>query len=159
MSITYEPKVLPPTTYHVQITAHGRDSLTLFVNVSDSGVVFCAAIPAAQSLYSSDQVFFLGTAATATVRNSTFNSATNETVYTLVGADMVLLGLQSLTSYMVFCGAQSRSDSFTSLQDIGSTKAMAVTACCKSLVVTCCGGTAQAQRNQGVLRLTLGALQ
>jgi hypothetical protein len=155
MSIAYEQKVLPPTTYHVQITEHGHDSLTLFVNVSDSGVVFCAAISAAQSLYSSDQVFFLGTAATATVRNSTFHSATNETVYTLVGADR----LQSLTSYMVFCGAQSRSDSFTSLQDIGSTKAMAVTACCKSLVVTCCGGTAQAQRNQGVLRLTLGALQ
>ena len=61
MSITYEPKVLPPTIYHVQITAHGRDSLTLFVNVSDFGVVFCTAIPAAQSLYSSDQVFFLGT--------------------------------------------------------------------------------------------------
>ena len=61
MSITYEPKVLPPTIYHVQITAHGRDSLTLFVNVSDSGVVFCAAIPAAQSLCSSDQVsLFLG---------------------------------------------------------------------------------------------------
>lgn len=147
LAVTYEPRVPPPIIQGLHITRFSSSSLTVFINVTSPSEVSCVAIPSSGRLYSVDQVYFLGITATATPNSTSTNAtiASNSTYSTFSGATIELKGLEALSTYFVYCGTQSRDGSYMSLNEVLRSKTVGSTACCKSIVFSCCGGVAQKQ--------------